>query len=701
MAPEQARGKPVDRRADIWAFGGVLYEMLSGRPAFKGETITDVLAAVVTSEPDWSAMPASTPPRIRRLVARGLQKDPRSRLRDIGDARLELESADAESDVVATQVDGGRSLGRRRATMVAGTLGALALVLAAVVWSRPASSGIASAPPVHLSVMFAEDAQMHLGLPRPSLSLSPDGRTIVYTAAREPEPPRLWIRDLDRFEATPVPGTDGARLASFSPDGRWIAFFADSKLKKVPVTGGPSVVLCDAPGPFGLTWTSGDEIVFAQSYGAGASDVGLWRVPAAGGERRKVAGGLMWFPDALPGGKTVVVTLDNRSANTAGDLTVAAVDLASGQVTRLFDGGTYVRFSPSGHLIYLRSNQLYATPFDPETLSVSDVRMPIVSDVYFDPSVAGGNYALSAGTLAYVPGTAEQFQRTIMAAGAEGARPLMAERRVYGGPRLSPDGRRLALERRAWIDSVWTIEIDRGTSTRLTTSGRPSFGEPVWSRDGRRVFVGQAVDGVSNLFSVPSDGSGAEERLTTSPFVQLPHSVAKDDGTLVFTETHPETGNDLFALSLADGQARPLLATPFNETNAAISPDGRWMAWQSDRSGQFEIYVATFPGMDSPIQASGSGGHYPVWSPDGRTLYFNRRTFAATIEAVDVAPGASLNVSRSRIVGQYSMHDGVFDVMDDGRIVFTTGLGIDGSTQELRVVVNWQEELQRLVSTGR
>jgi Tol biopolymer transport system component len=705
MSPEQARGKALDRRADIWAFGCVLYEMLSGVAAFSGETVTDVLAVVVKNDPDWGALPADTPLRIRRLLARCLQKDPKTRLRDIGDARLELDSRDEADARLPTRTASAAAdaRGKRQMAMLAAALAVLSLaLLMTLLFGGRTASEAAARIPIRLAVTFPGGAEMHLGLPRPSLAVSPDGRKIVYTAAGGPEAPQLWIRDLDEFAATPLAGTRNARMAMFSPDGRWVAFFADDKLKKIPVTTGPPTVLCDAPGVLGGTWTTKDEIVFSLGRQA-REDMGLWRLAAAGGQPRKIAAGQLWYPDALPGGNAVVVTTENRAAATSGDLTIAAVDLASGQVTRLFDGGTYVRYVPTGHLVYLRNGALMATRFDAATLTVADERTPVVAGVYMDPSLSSGNYAFSAsGALFYAAGDGSQFRRTLVTTAPDGTRPLIEERRFYEGARVSPDGRRIAVMLRAWKDDIWAIDLARSAFTRITTGDRQAVSAPLWSRDGSHVaFSLLTEDGSYNLFWAASDGSGPEERLTTSPNVQTANSFSPNSKSLVFTEQRPDSGSDLFILSMEGGRTvQPLLQTRFAESAAAISPDGRWIAFQSDRSGRAEVYVAAFPGMTSPVQVSSDGGSNPVWAPDGRRLYFNRGYFAANIEVVDVDPHAWPSVSRARSVGRFSVAGGLFDVLPDGRLLFVTGIGNDGSVAELHVVLNWFDELRQKVAAN-
>jgi serine/threonine-protein kinase len=550
--------------------------------------------------------------------------------------------------------------------------------------------------PLHVSVTFPDDAQMHLSLPRPSLAVSPDGRKIVYTANGGPESPQLWMRDLDHFAPRPIPGTRNARMATFSPDGRWIAFFADNQLKKVPTTTGPVVVVCDVAAAFGATWITTEEIVFAVGNAGGQSRLGLWRVPATGGAPSRVTTEFMAYPEALPGGRRLLVTMDNTNARTSSDLTIAVVDLQSGQVTRVLDGAVAARYASSGQLIYLRDGELLAAAFDPATAAIGEERVPVLSDIYFDPSLPVGNFAMSpSGTLAYVPGDDSHFRLGLLAAGADGGGLLIDERRHYGTARVSPDGRRVAVLLRALFGEIWTIDLARSAFTRLTTSRRVQPLNPIWSHDGQYVFAALAGDDSTSLVRLPSDGSGAEERLTTSANVQYPNAVTPDGTALIFTEQRRDTGTDLFLLSLDDRRTQPLLTSPFGESAAALSPDGRWIAYQSNRSGRVEVYVAAFPGMTSPVPVSTGGGGNPVWSRDGRRLYYNGGSFGASIAVVDVAPGSTLQLSRPRRFGEYSVADPSFDVLPDGRLLLITGSGTAGSTPELRIIVNWFDEVRQ------
>ena len=617
MSPEQAKGKAVDRRTDIWAFGAVVFEMLTGERVFGGDSTSETLVAVLTRDVDWAKLPHDTPLRLRRLLTRCLDRDVKTRLRDIGEARIEIAAITAAPTgavVGAFPLEAG---GARVSRAVLWLSGALVIVSAGLAVSL-LSPQRAPAAPVRLSVTFPERSPLQLGQSQPSLAFSPDGRTIVYTAVG-PEGTQLWLRDLNAFAPQPIGGTSGGRLAFFSPDGRWIGFMANGSIKKMPVTLGPPVLVCSYAGvAMGATWTSNDEIVFATR----ATAKGLWKVPSAGGDPVAVADAGVWYPDALPGGRAVVVTMLNNTAEiSTGDLAIAAVSLADGKITKLFDGGTYVRFSPTGHLIYLRNNALMGAPFDAATLAVGKSRAVVIDPVFMDPALVSGNFAVSAaGAVAYAPGDATDFKRTIVSVTASGVTPLINERRAYRGPRVSADGRRLAVIEQAWRDRIWIVDIDRQTFVRLASGRYASESAPVWSPDGRRVaFRVVTYDSAINIFVAPSDGSGAEQRLLSGFGEVTPESWTADGRSLLFSQHHADGRSDIMMLNVdGEPQVRPVLKTSFSESAAAISPDGRWLAYQSDRSNRSEVYVTAFPSMSPTVQVSTGGGATPVWSRDGR-----------------------------------------------------------------------------------
>lgn len=681
MAPEQARGKTVDKRADIWAFGCILFELLTGRPPFVGDTSTDVIAAAITAEPDWRLLPPNVRPGLRRLLRRCLEKDPRVRLRDIGDARWDL------GDASAASIDAAPQRSSRALTVLTA---ALALALAGVaLWAWRSRE---AAEPLRLSITFPEASPLQLAEAQPSLALSPDGRTIVYTAAG-PEGSQLWMRQINEFAPAPISGTAGGQLAFFSPDGKWIGFMAGGQLKKIPFTLGPPVVLCAYSGvPMGATWTSKDEIVFATR----ATGQTLFRVPSAGGEPVGITSVGVWYPDALPGGDAVVVTTNNPSASvTTGDLSIATVTLSDGKITKLFDGGTYVRYSPTGHLLYLRNNALMAAPFDAATRTAGDTRAVVVDPVYMDPALVSGNFAISAsGALAYAPGDAQDFKRTIVNLTAIGSTPLINERRAYYNPRVSPDGKHVAVIEQAWRDHVWIIDIDRQSFVRLATGRYLSESAPVWSPDSQRVaFRAVAEDQSIHLFIGSSDGSGAERQILASSGEVTPNAWTADNKSLIFSDQVGRGNSNLMVVDV-DGMSppRPLIKTTYSESAAALSPDGRWLAYVSNRSGRGEVYVTSYPAMRETMQASTQGGSAPVWARDSRRLIYRR---GQDVMAADLS-GGSLSKPAKLMTFPLVLPSQFVDTTTGGGLVGIAGSAI-GTTRDLRLVLHWFDELRQKV----
>jgi serine/threonine-protein kinase len=633
MSPEQAKGKPVDRRADIWAFGIVLFEMLTGKQVFRGETVSETLAAVMMKDIGWGLLPADTPPPIHRLLRRCLDKDPKRRLRDIGEARVALEGYLADpststvvlesGDIAATAAAAAPQPAWRRAlpwVLVA----AMALVAVLTVWS-PWRQVRVRPSPVRLDVNVSGDEPIFVNRGA-SAVLSPDGSRLVFVAGTGQER-KLYLRALDQLEATPLSGTEGASDPFFSPNGQWVAFFAGGKLKKVSVQGGAPVTLCDAVQARGGTWGPDDTIVFAPSNLGGLS-----RVSAAGGEPEpltvldtsKNERSHRW-PFFLPNGKAVLFF-----AQIPGDSYIEAVVLETGEQKLVHRGGTYPRFLPTGHLLFVREGTMFATPFDPVRLEVTGQPAPVVDGVLTNPSGGGSQYAFSqTGTLVYLSGTQAGARTSVVWVDRKGAlKPLVADKADYEDLRLSPDGKRLAVELNmpAAQDIVWVYDIERGTMSRLTFSAGGSY-NPVWTPDGQRLAYASDTSSERgtrpNLFWKRADGVGEAERLTTSKNVQLASSWSPDGQVLLFNEQDPTNSWDIRALRVGENtEPETFLSTPFIEENAVFSPDGQWLAYESNESGEFQVYVRPFSGAGGKWQISTEGGLDARWSADGRELFY-------------------------------------------------------------------------------
>ena len=702
MSPEQVRGAAVDQRSDIFALGAVLYEMLSGRRAVPRDTAAETMTAILKEDPpDLTASGVQAPPALARIVKRCLEKHPGERFHSAHDLGIALETVSSDSgrspSISATSPAPGRE---RLAWIVAAALFLAALTTSALLWRANTRTAGDAVSPIRMTLRFPEGRPMHLGAPQPSLAISPDGQRIVYTANAPKTGAQLWVHALDQFESAPLPGTGGSpggpRNAFFSPDGRFIGFFADGKLKRIPAAGGVATVICDAPQQYGGTWTSRDEIIFA----AGATELALWRVAASGGDPQMIVKGIFSYPDALPGGTAVVASGENPQAATSSELGIARVDVTTGDVKRLVHNGAYPRYAATGHLLFLRDGSLVAAAFDSNSGALGDP-VPVTSGVFQNQANASGNYAVSAaGVLAYAPGTGNEFRRSLITIDMKGAvEPLGGEQRFFDAPRSSPDGQRIAVTVPAWRDGVWIVDRTRGVITELTTGDANGVG-PVWTPDGTRVvFAAYGPTSPRNLYWMAADGSGTPERLATSVDQQRPNAFTPDGRILVY-ELRTNAGTDLWTLTFDEKRTtRPLLETRFRESQAAISPDGKWMTYSSDQSGRGEVYLTSFPALERRVQVSVDGGSHPVWSRDGKRLFYRLR-LGAEIMAVDVALGASITLSKPISLAKVSPAPpagGSFDVMPDGRLLLVDNEQEAGDTRELRVVLNWFGELKQKV----
>jgi len=701
MSPEQAKAKPVDRRADIWAFGCVLYEMLTGKMAFGGEAVTETLAAVLKNEPDWSQLPAATPMRIRVLLQRCLQKDPKQRLRDIGDARISLDEVLSGAPDPALAGAAGVSAPLWRRSLILG-LGALLLVLitALAIWNlKPSPSE--QLRPVSRYVITLPPGQQLAGLENGSaVAISPDGTRLAYVATQGGTQ-QIYLREMDSLEARPVPGTEGAVSPFFSPDGEWVGFFADGKLKKISVSGGVPLTLCDAPFPHGASWNSRGLIVFAptsvgvlqQVADAGGSPQPLTRV--AKGEV-----GHVW-PEFLPDGKAVLFAVGPVAAGSP----VAVQSIATGERRNLAQGATQPRDAPSGHLLYVQGGSLMAIPFDPKRMEVTGAAVPVVEGVMESADTGAAQYSVSAtGSLVYVPGGVQSAQRRLVWVSRIGAeQPLGAPAHAYQYPRLSPDGRQVAVEIAEQGHQVWTYNLSRETLTRFTFEGNSNT-TPSWTPDGKRIAFPSTKEGPQNLFWQLADGSGGLERLNTSEYTQNPSSWSPDGQLLAFIEVNPTTGYDIWVLRMSDRKAEPFLRTPFNESVPQFSPDGRWLAYISDESGRYEVYVQPYPGPGGKWQISTDGGTEPVWNRNGRELFYRS---GDKIMVVDIAtqPGFSAGKPRMLFQGQYvptALTLPYYDVSADGQrfLMLKASEQAGAAPTQIIVVQNWFEELKQKVPVG-
>ncbi len=684
MAPEQARGKEVDRRADIWAFGVVLYEMVTGKRLFQGEDLTDTLASVVKTDPDLNAAPQ----KVRRLLTRCLEKDPKKRLRDISVAWELLDDGPSAAPAAARAP-------ARLLPWIAAAVFAIAAVVVLVLWAPWRATP--SQPLRRLEVDLG--AGLALAPVGDSVVISPDGTRLAYVASAGGGPSRLYIRRLDEAKATELAGTAGAQGVFFSPDSQWIGFGVGSKLNKISVEGGAVVPLGDIGVSAGASWAA-DSIVVG-----GALNRGLQRFPLAGGQPAKLtdlaAGQIAHaFPQILPDGKSVMFTL-YAAGVTAQSIDV--VPLAGGARKTVARGGTALAYVPTGHLLYINKSTLFAVPFDLKRLESRGTGVPILDDVRYAPNTNATDLSLSHnGTLVYRAGASGAgATSTLEWIDASGKRsPLLSKAGIYSMPRISPDGRKVALlVNEGGGQDVQVYDAQRDSFNKLTFNGATVA--PVWSSDGRFMFFGNLV-----VKWTRSDGAGQPAALLDSKNLQSPWSFTTDGKWLAYLELG-SGATQIFTVPLEEengqlkaGTPEPYLKSTYNETFPQFSPDGHWMAYVSDESGQQEVNVRPFPaGQGGRWKISTNGGTAPHWSRASREILYQAGN---QIMAVPYTVAGDSFVAEKPKVRVESLGGTDWDLAPDGRILVVkpaTGANQPASAADHTVVFldNFFDELKRRV----
>ena len=700
MSPEQAKGKPVDKRADVFAFGAVLYELLTGRRAFEGETITETIAAVLKSEPDWEQLPSDVPWRIRDLLGRCLQKAVHDRLDGIANVRIEINMA-LEEPAMASPigVGGAAQPERRQWVMALGLMVLTAIVTSLAIWSLMPSSLLAPQPVTRFTITPPSAAPLRNSRYN-DLTLSPDGEHIVYSALNQGTR-QLYVRPMDGFTAAALRGTEGVtREFFFSPDGEWVVFTVGGILKKVSFVGGAPMTLSDATAQEGGSWGSDDTIVLAMG-----SPTGLYRVSANGGQLEllaepDLAKGQQGYqhPEILPGGNAVLFDIILGGSNHQ----MAVLSLETGEYKILVEGGRNPRYAPTGHLVYelARTGTLMAVPFDPDSLEVTGGAVPILDGVRHTLRDGSADYAFSSnGTLVYIGGGGGSGGTVVWVDREGNSEPLLGRQGAYFVPRLSPDGQRLAVTNISEGRDVWTYDLRRGVLSRLTFDPGADL-DPLWTPDGQRIVFRSNRSGAFNLYWKPADGSGEAEQLTSSEHSQSPYSWTPDGKVLAFWERSPQTGSDIWVLWL-DGERTPelFLRTPFSEAEPSFSPDGRWIAYTSNDSGRNEIYVRPFPASDGKWQISTGGGIAARWAANGRELFYLN---GDQMMVAPVTTGDSFQTGTPRSLFTHVNPGGIprnYAVAHDAqRFVMLQPTELEVEPQ-INVVLNWFEELKRLVPT--
>ena len=724
MSPEQAKGLPADKRADIWGLGCVLFEMLTGERVFAGDDVSDTLAHVLTKEIDWTALPSAAAPALHRLLRRCLERDPKRRLRDIGDARFELDdpqpsSVSAPSAAVLAPVPHLQFWQRPVPALVVMLL--VAVMTGLAVWSvtRPTEPAAPALKRFAIDLGLADPIAVSTVRVMPAVS--PDGTQLVY-AANVGGTQQLYLRTFDQLDAQPIAGSENAYEPFFSPDGEWVGFFNPyiSALKRVSVRGGQALTLATCASANGATWLP-DGAIVASCAESGLEGATLLRIPVAGGTLDPLLDadngevGHTW-PRTLPGGAALLFTIviDVQRADAS---RVAVLSLDTGEQHTVVEGGYNARYVPTGHLIFGRQGSLWGVPFDVDRLVTTGREELVLPEVELNEDYGSMALAVSGdGTLVYLPGETVGLDR------GEGVlgwgRPVWVDRAGQATPtgegrsnnalfpRLSPDNTRLATTVRSTEGrDVWVDDLERGTSTRLTNDGSSLY--PAWSPDGARVSFG-SVGVPPGLYSRAADGSGDRDTVVTGERMMVPHGWTPDGGAMLALEGQPGD-YELWTVSL-EGDRLPLLVGPGDIPEADLSPDGRWMAYGSDESGQLEVYLQRYPDLGDKVTVSSGGGRAPRWSPDGSELFY-RNLAGDRMTEVEVETEPTLRVSRPEVLfeGRYAVgSDGGrnYDVSADGQrfVMIADEQEGDGeaapSNATLIVVEHWFEELKRLVPTN-
>ena len=705
LSPEQAKGKPADKRSDIWAFGCVLFEMLTGKRAFDEDDVSDTLAAIIKGEPDWSVLPSSAPPAIVTMLRACLARDRRRRISDIA----------AVTYILNHHVDAGMPSGatvgthaRRRRWPAAVAIVAISAIVGYAVWILKPSPALQV---VRFTITTSGGSALTPSRIDRDVAITPDGSRIVYGGSNQ-----LLVRGLDQFEPAVLtafggPSGSGAPRGIFvSPDGQWVGFFTGPAMQRVAITGGPAVRIATTDGqPRGATWGPDGTIVFATF----APGTGLQRVSHLGGEPtvltrpdRERGERDHWWPEFLPGGEAVLFTI-RSGAGGIENTDIAVLDLRTGRSKVLIRGGSHAQYARSGHLVYGVSGTLRAVAFDLRRLEVVSTPVPVLEGVA-TTGIGAANAAVAAnGSLVYVPGSAGAGgQRTVVSVNREGrASPLPGlPADSYRDVRLSPDGARLAL---ATTTDVWTYDAARGTRNRLTTNAAQNR-SPLWTPDGQRIIFTSTRAGYPELFWRSADGSGDDERLfaRSREFLDVLASSWSPDGKqLLFSEVSSNGRNAISRMAIAQrSEGEVLLRNESRLSFPALSPDGQWIAYMSEASDRAEIYVERYPQLGHRQRISTDGGTRPLWSHDGRELFFLSLDGRHLLAVPMRSSATTLDAGRPQVVFEAGLSIGgvgpwPYDVARDGRFFILRDAQTEssGTPSNIAVVLNWFEDLKRRV----
>jgi serine/threonine protein kinase/Tol biopolymer transport system component len=727
MSPEQARGKRVDHRTDIWAFGCLLYELLTGRMAFPGETVSDTLASILQREPDWAKLPNRVPPGIRRLLKRCLVKDIRNRLQAIGEARIAIEESPSEPTADIEKMATTGSTWKRLILWAP-----LLPLVAVLVWILKPTETPVSVPTVRFEIPLPEGQRL-ASYYRHAVAITPDGRTLAFVSGTTshvwayPDTTQIYLRPLSERQARPVPGTENGFQPIFSPNGEWLGFVRGGQLMKVPVGGGEPVALCECGRAFGASWGSDGTIVFASKLG------GLRRVSASGGKPDTLthldsgSGEVSHrLPHVLPDGKAVLFTALPSLSRGWNEARIYAQSLVTGERTLLVEGGSDARYLPTGYLVFAREGKLMAVHFDPDQLVVTGPETPVLNRVNHSihteapgRETGAAHFAISAtGVLAYVEGSVfPEIKHSVVWVDREGREDALGvEPMSYVSVRVSPSGDAVLLGERYPPADAWLWDLGRQVQSRQTFKG--NIGWAIWGpelnvftvdsdREGPRLLYRKAVD----------SGPGSIEKLPAAAEDIWASSWSPNGKELAAVGPGENDHDDIFILS-SEGQMEPLVQTRYTEKHPEFSPDGRWLAYTSNESGQEEVYVRPFPGRGRTVQISVGGGSSPAWSSDGREMFYRKYSEYGRMRHDYYS--VQLDVGDDRLVpgqpeklfgGTYVWTDPIrsYDVAADGRLLLIKlpdESSMAAAIEEvfptrIQVVQDWFAELREKMPEGR
>jgi serine/threonine protein kinase/WD40 repeat protein len=719
MSPEQARGRSVDKRADIWSFGCVLYECLTGTRAFHGETVSDTLAHILKGEPDWAALPRDTPFPIKALLHRCLQKDPRNRLHDVSDLRIEI--VDALSYPLSEHTVAPTQPRRFRWIFVVGIAAMILAGAMGVIIGRK-TIVMSVGPIVRTTIELPPGTQLtNVGpaIARTEIAFTPDGMSIVFSASPNGTSAKamLYRRSLDSAESTPIRGTEGAMSPFISPDGKWVGFWAREKLFKIASSGGIPVELFDYKTfpPLGVCWSPEEKIITTRSVGTGLSEFsqkGDVRELTRPDPKKEYSHRL---PFVLPGGKALLFTAMPFSWGVSAWIEV--LNLKSGVRRVLIEDGADARYAPTGHIIFVRRGKLMAVPFDLDRLRLTGPPVPVVETLlqalnagYNFLNSGSGQYCFStSGALLYAPGGIfpnpenELFwvdrRGNVKSSTTFGKRPATT-------PRISPDGKRIAYATGGTDRNIWVYDIGRGTTTQVTSEGQALF--PNWTPDGKHLAFSWSKAGPLSIWWKALDASAEAKLLAASEFNLFPGSWTRDGRFLPVAESNPKTRWNIFIFDIKEQKLQSFVATDAQEQWPDFAPDGRWLAYVSDKTGRNEVYVGSFSGGDKEFVVSNNGGSSPLWSPDGRELFY-RDLEDKKLMKVDITTQPNFSVGPPLVIFEFVSGNANpirgYDITPDGQEFLFSVRSQSGpkpvSVTQLNLVQNWFEELKRLVPASK